>query len=252
MQIVILGSGNIATQWGKAFLAAGHHITQVYSRTLANAAALAKLLSSQAIDNLADLHQDADLYVLALADTAIPTLLPSFPKVKGLVIHCSGATNMALLQDFENYGVAYPVQSFSKEVDISFTQIPFGIEANSKQNETLLFDLFATLSNKTFACNSEQRLAIHVAAVFANNFSNALFQVANELLSQHNLPFDLIRPIILETAAKVQNKLPKDVQTGPASRNDEITIRKHLQFISDNNEWQLIYQQITNLIKKRR
>ncbi|MVZ65392.1 DUF2520 domain-containing protein [Sphingobacterium sp. DK4209] len=252
MNIVLIGSGNIATVWGKAFAQLGHNITQVYSHKLANACALANLLSAEGIDELTKLNLEAELYILAVSDSAIPEIVDQLPKqIKGILIHCSGASDIAVLNKFEQYGVAYPIQSFSKDVELDFKTIPFGIEANTKQNVDFLTKLFSSLSENVFPCDSEQRLAIHLGAVIVNNFSNALFQMAYELLAQHQLPFNLLQPIILETAQKVQNRIPRDVQTGPAVRNDDVTINKHLQFISDNPEWQSIYQQITDLIKKR-
>ncbi len=252
MNIVLIGSGNIASTWGKALAALGHRITQIYSHTLANAQALANSLSSQAISDLKELDLTAELYIVAVSDAAIPSVVEQIPgNLTGLIIHCSGASDLQVLSKFNRFGVAYPIQSFSKTVAIDFAKIPFGIEANTAEDETLLQRLFSELSTHVFACSSEQRLAIHLGAVLVNNFSNALYQMAYELLAQKNLSFDLLRPIILETAEKVQNRIPKDVQTGPAIRNDDGTINKHLQFISDNPEWQSIYQQITSLIKKR-
>ncbi|QBR12381.1 Rossmann-like and DUF2520 domain-containing protein [Sphingobacterium sp. CZ-2] len=254
MKIVLIGSGNIATHLGKAIFATGHHeIMQVYSRTLANAAALANVLSAQAISDLSEISKDANLYLLAVSDSAIPEIVEQLsPAWNGVFVHCSGATDMQVLHTLERYGVIYPVQSFSKEVDLDLSAVPFGIEGSTAEIQQQLMDFVTEISAKVFPCSSEQRLAIHVSAVFANNFSNALFQVAYELLASHQLPFDLIRPIISETAAKVQNHLPEQVQTGPAIRNDKTTMQKHLQFISSNPDWQLIYQKISDLITKTR
>ncbi|WP_254526352.1 MULTISPECIES: Rossmann-like and DUF2520 domain-containing protein [unclassified Sphingobacterium] len=253
MNIVLIGSGNIATHLGKAFTDAGHHVAQVYSRTLANANALANVLSAQAIDNLAQLDPNADLYLLAVSDSAIAELAQNLPNdLEGTIAHCSGATDVEVLKDFKNHGVIYPVQSFSKHKELDLNHTPFGIEGNNEKSEQVLLQLAREISDNTFACNSQQRLALHVSAVFANNFSNALFQLSFDLLKEHNLPFDLIRPIIQATAEKVQNHEPRQVQTGPAARNDKTTMVTHFNFLSPHPDWQLIYQKISDLIIKTR
>lgn len=253
MNIVLIGSGNIATHLGKAFTDAGHHVAQVYSRTLANALALANVLSAQAIDNLSHLDPNADLYLLAVSDSAITELVQALPKdLVGIVAHCSGATDLAVLNPFKNHGVIYPVQSFSKQKALDLSHSPFGIEANNEGSAQVLTQLAAQISDHIFNCNTQQRLALHVSAVFANNFSNALFQLSFDLLKENNLPFDLIRPIIQATAEKVQNHEPKQVQTGPAARNDKTTMLTHFNFLSPHPDWQLIYQKISDLIVKTR
>jgi len=253
MKIVLIGSGNIATHLGKAFTNAGHQIIQVYSRTLANASALANLLSSNPVDQLHLIEPSADLYLLAVSDAAIEEVSNTIDKhIKGIIVHCSGATPITVLNQFHQYGVIYPIQSFSKNETLDLNQTPFGIEGNSATVSEILTNLTSQISNKVFSCDSNQRLAIHVSAVFANNFTNALFQVAYDLLHEHNLSFDLIRPIILETAEKIQNNKPMTVQTGPASRNDLSTMETHFNFISSHPDWQLIYQKISALIIKRR
>ena len=253
MNIVLIGSGNMATQLGKAWTASGdHQIVQVYNRTQANAEALACALNTHYTSNIGDILTDADIYLIAVSDSSIRTIADLLPEgLKGIILHCSGATSIDELSRFKNYGVIYPVQSISKTVDISFKQVPIGIEFNNETIKNNLFNLIDSISDKAFSCSSDQRLAIHISAVFANNFSNALFQISKDILDQHHLDFDLIRPIILETAKKVQNHFPEAVQTGPAIRNDKITMKKHLDFISSNQDWQSIYQKISALIAKR-
>lgn len=253
MKIVLIGSGNIATHLGKAFADAGHQIMQVYSHTIANAHALAIALSSEGIADLKDINQGADFYLLAVSDHVLSEVVDSLPKeITGVVAHCSGGTDISLLSQFKSYGVIYPIQSFSKHKDLDLQHTPFAVEANNTNSYELLYGLASEISDHVFPCNSQQRLALHVSAVFANNFSNALFQIAFELLRAHDLSFDLIRPIIRETAEKVQNHEPKDVQTGPAVRNDKTTMSTHFNFISSHPDWQLIYQKMSDLIIKTR
>ncbi|TYR36016.1 DUF2520 domain-containing protein [Sphingobacterium phlebotomi] len=249
MTIVILGSGNIATHIGKAFHALGHQILQVYSRNRANAYALASVLNADAIDTIKEVTDKADLYIIAVTDQAIQHVVDQLPKLlKGIVVHCSGATNINILAHFPLYGVLYPAQSLQKDIVTSLDNIPFAIEGGDSDTADRLLQLMRNISVKSFLCDSEQRLALHIAAVFANNFSNVLFQIAYDILKEQNLSFDLLKPIVLETAQKVQKQIPKDVQTGPATREDAETIQKHLQFLTKTPHWLKIYQQLTEEI----
>lgn len=253
MNIVILGSGNAATHFAQQFQKRGHQIVQIYSKTKANADALAFALQSAATDDLSQLQPDADLYFIAVSDGAIPTLVSQLASgIKGIVVHCSGATDIAALNRFTNYGVIYPPQSLSKNKSVDFTEIPLCVEGNTTTNAQLLLRLARELSAQSLLCNSPQRMAIHLSAVMVNNFTNILYQMAYELLAENSLPFDLVRPIILETAEKVQNHIPFTVQTGPARRGDEDTIQKHLKFISNKPDLQQIYQLLTQQITKRK
>lgn len=253
MNIVILGSGNAATHFGQAFQQLGHQIVQIYSKTKANADALAFALQCTGTDDLSQLLRNADLYLIAVSDEAIPTLVETMPQdIKGIVVHCSGATDMAILNRFRNYGVIYPPQSLSKNKAVDFSLIPFCVEGSDTSIANSLLQLARTFSSRSILCNSQQRLAIHLSSVMVNNFSNILYQFAYELLEEHNLSFDLVRPIILETAEKVQNHVPITVQTGPAIRGDEATQQKHLKFISNKPDLQQIYQLLSHQITKRK
>lgn len=253
MKIVILGAGNIATHYALAFQALGYEISQIYNRTSANAKALADVVSTEAIDTLDKLDLEADLYIIAITDDHISEVVDLINgDIKGIVIHTAGASPLSVLAKFNNYGVIYPVQSLNKEIKNNLSEIPFAIEGSDKEVELFLLSLVQTIASKTFVCNSQQRLALHVSAVIANNFSNALFEVAQSILDRENLSFDLIKPIILETAKKIQTNYPSTVQTGPAVRNDQRTIAKHLEFLSYSNNLTEIYQIMTNLIIKSR
>ncbi len=253
MNITILGSGNVATHLGKAFLKDGHRIQQVYSRNLANAQALALLLDATATDSVAMIQTDADLYLLAVSDQAIGSLAAELPRtLRGIVVHCSGANSMDLLARFPHYGVIYPPQSLRKEKDSTLSDIPFGVEGYPLATENLLLRVMQKIAPRSFPCNSQQRLALHVAAVFANNFTNSLFQISYELLQAQALPFDLLHPIMLETVQKAMQHEPSSIQTGPAQRGDKLTIEKHLQFISEMPNWVKIYQQLTEEISSKK
>lgn len=252
MNIIILGSGNVASYLAENFSHQGHKIIQVYSRTKANAYALASAFGADATAELASLRRDADLYLLAVSDSAILEIMQSPPAIDhGILVHCSGATPLSVLDAYEQYGVIYPPQSISKNVSTPIAAIPFAIEGNTPAIQALLLQLMQAMAPKAFPCTTEQRLALHVAAVFANNFSNLLFQISYDLLNEHQLSFDLLRPIILETAQKVQNKRPDEVQTGPAKRGDQQTLERHLNFLSEKASWLKIYQQLSEEIRRK-
>lgn len=253
MNIVILGSGNAATHFGHEFQKIGHQVVQIYSKTKANADALAFALHCPAIDTLAELNPDADLYFIAIADQGIAAVVAAMPtKINGLVVHCSGATDITVLDRFKRQGVLYPPQSLSKNKTVDFSVIPFCVEANNASDRHALMQLAQQFSLKSLFCSSDQRLAVHLSSVMVNNFTNILYQMAYELLEEHDLSFDLIRPIIQETAEKVQNHIPITVQTGPAIRQDEVTQQKHLKFISNKPDLQQIYQLLSHQITKRK
>jgi len=250
MKITIIGNGNVATHLGKAFSGSGHSILQIFGRNRARAQELATVLEAEAVDDLGKLDTTADLYLLAVSDEAIAPLAERLPGgVKGLVVHCSGATEMSVLGRFPSHGVLYPVQSITKSADLAIAAVPFATEGNTAQTTASLLGLAQQLSAKSFVCDGRQRLALHVAAVFANNFANAMFGIAHEIMEENGLSFDLLRPIILETAQKVQTHAPKGAQTGPAKRSDEKTIQKHLDFIGKNPGRTEIYRMVTETIR---
>lgn len=252
MNIVILGSGNVASHMGKALHTLGHQILQVYSRNWANAHVLASVLNADAVDTVEEITDRADFYFIAVADQAIQQVADQLPQpVNGIVVHCSGATDINILARFPLHGVIYPAQSLRKDIATSLRDIPFGIEGSDRDIANSLLRLIQTISVKPFLCDTKQRLALHLAAVFANNFSNVLFQIAYEILKEQNLTFDLLKPIILETAQKVQKQIPEDVQTGPAKRGDTETIQKHLQFLMKSPHWLKIYQELTGEITRK-
>jgi len=251
MQITIIGSGNIATHFARFFYDHGLHITQVYSRTMAHAHVLAEMVSAQAVDKLSELDTEVDLILLAVSDDSIADVAAQLPhSTRAIVVHTSGATPLDVLSAFGRYGVIYPPQSINNHVMVDLSKIPFAIEGSSTEVEGILLEMMGKMAPGAFSCTSKQRLALHLASVFANNFSNALYQIAFDILQRENLDFNLIKPLILETAQKVQTHIPKQVQTGPAIRNDFKTINTHLQFLSNTPEWAEIYQQLTDFIRK--
>jgi len=236
MNIVLLGSGNVATHMGHAFTRAGCRIVQVYSRALPHAQSLATALGTDAIDALGDVDVDADAFVIAVKDDAVEDVISQLPAIpKGIVLHTAGSLGIDVFTGcVHRYGVVYPVQTFSKAKAVDFSTVPLAIEASDGARLADLFNRPGRVPGRVFACDSKQRLSLHVAAVFACNFTNHCYAIADGLLRKYGLDFDLIRPLILETAEKVVEHQPKDVQTGPAVRRDGSTMRKHLELLQDD------------------
>ncbi|MFB2120588.1 MULTISPECIES: Rossmann-like and DUF2520 domain-containing protein [Parapedobacter] len=249
MDIVLLGSGNVATHLGHALARAGHPIKQVYSRTRVHAQTLAASLGAEATNDLADIRTQAHVYIVAVKDDALATVVAQLPvALKGMVIHTAGSVDMAVLAATKDYGVLYPLQTFSKAKAVDFSTIPIAVEASDEAALVRLEALAGSLSDRVFRCDSQQRLSMHVAAVFACNFTNHLYAIAADILSEHGLDFDVIRPLILETAQKAMEHPPKEVQTGPAVRNDVHTMEKHLALLKVNPALAQLYRLISKRI----
>ncbi|QNK63035.1 DUF2520 domain-containing protein [Pedobacter sp. PAMC26386] len=251
MNIVCIGSGNVATHLAIALKAIGADIVQVWSHDSKNAEILAALTKAEPIGNWDDLDRTADCYLIAVKDDAIASVAAHLTDVKGVVVHTSGATPMSVLSGVKNgSGVIYPLQTFSKSKAVDMTAIPLCIEADRESTLEKIKVIAQLLSPNVSVITSVQRSILHLAAVFACNFSNHLYQLSNELLEQYNLNFDLLKPLILETAEKVQSATPAEAQTGPARRNDQETIKKHLDLLNGSPELQKIYETLSNSIKK--
>jgi predicted short-subunit dehydrogenase-like oxidoreductase (DUF2520 family) len=250
MKIVFLGSGNVATHLALAFKGAGHQIIQVWSKTKAHAARLAAGLDAEALNDLSDLDRSADLYLISIKDEAISELATSLKGLHGVVAHTSGATSIHALQDLSAHGVFYPLQTFSKDKALDLSNTPICLEASSAKVMDVLKLAAQSISEVSFEVDSPRRKILHLAAVFACNFTNHLYQMSYSILEQHGLDFNLLKPLILETASKVQNEVPFKVQTGPAIRQDEGTMARHLALLDDRPELQDIYITLSNSIKK--
>jgi len=251
MRITVIGSGNVATHLGAAFKNAGHTIVQVYSRDMQNAALLAYHIKAEAIDNLAHINADTGLFVISIKDDAVGEIAKQLAKYNKTIVHTSGATSLgALLQYTQKAGVFYPLQTFSKTQEVNFNTVPLCIEGVDEQITAQLEELAQTVSRSVHRVDSEKRKILHLAAVFACNFPNYLYYAAGSILQQNDLDFNMLRPLILETAEKVQEHLPLDVQTGPAVRNDEKTMAAHLELLQDNPDLQQVYTQLSQLIIK--
>jgi predicted short-subunit dehydrogenase-like oxidoreductase (DUF2520 family) len=251
MRIVLLGTGNLATRLGLALHAKEIEIIQVFGRSISDGIHLSKQLECSFTSLKHEIKLDADLYFLAVTEEAIPEILVNSPIKNQLVVHTSGSVPMEILSAFSNnYGVFYPLQTLSKQREVDFSTIPVCIEASSQDNLEKLQQLANLISGQVFQINSAKRLQLHLSAVFVCNFVNHLYSIGAHLLQDQNLDFDLLKPLILETAQKVMMFQPEDVQTGPAMRGNQSIIDLHLKMLEQFPEWQNIYKLISQDIKK--
>lgn len=253
MKVVIVGSGNVATHLSLAMaLLEGIEICQVYSPTEAHAEILAERLNCDFVTDPAQIRKDADVYLFALKDQALETVIRAVPANNGLWLHTSGSMPMQVFAGYtERYGVLYPLQTFSKSREISFRGIPLFIECHREEDKNCLEDLARRLSGKVCELSSEKRCSLHLAAVFACNFTNHIYALAEEILAKEGLSRDYLFPLIDETAAKVHELPAQEAQTGPAIRYDENIINKHLGMLADDPDVQTLYRLLSQSIHKK-
>jgi predicted short-subunit dehydrogenase-like oxidoreductase (DUF2520 family) len=247
----VVGAGNLATNLATAFYRKGFRIAQVYSRTEESAAALAKKVEAEYTTDLDELTTRGQLYIVALKDDVMPGLLSRIAagKPDALLVHTAGSVPMSVWEgEAERYGVLYPLQTFSKERKVDFSEIPIFVEANSPDDTELLKVIASSLSKRVSVASSEQRKCLHLSAVFISNFTNHMYALAAELLRKYNLPFDVMLPLIDETARKVHDLPPHDAQTGPAVRYDRQVIESHLAMLADIPDLHNLYQLLTQSI----
>lgn len=228
MRVVLIGAGRLATHLGPALKTAGHDVVQVYSRTMQSAESLAKLTGALAVTDINDVVSDADVYVCALKDSVLPSLLPQLCKGRetAVFLHTAGSLPMTVFKGYaQRYGVLYPMQTFSKERQVDFSEIPCFIEADSQTTLSVVEALAGSVSRKVVHLSSDDRRFLHLSAVFACNFVNHCYDLAGELLKEHGIAFDTLLPLIDETARKVHELSPREAQTGPAVRYDENVIK---------------------------
>lgn len=253
-KIVLLGAGKVAAAMGARLVETGHSIEAVWSRTSEAAHALAANLQSVGTSVYDELPTQADLYLVVVPDHAIGEVAESLAKVvsnESLVAHTSGATPAGILQPhFQRYGVFYPLQSFSPGRQVDFSKVPLCVDSSLEADLPRLQKLALTLSEKVFQVSDEQRLQLHLAAVFVNNFTNYIQFIGQELVQEHDLPGELLLPLLQETIDKLHTLSPSEAQTGPALRHDQSTIDRHLALLQNYPHWQRLYLLLTEGIQK--
>ncbi len=245
IRVSIIGSGNVAQHLIVAFSKTTDiELVQVFAR---KDAAVAHLTSPDKIyTNFNDIIA-ADLFIIAITDDAITEVSAAIPFSNELVVHTSGSVSIEAIDNKNRPGVFYALQTFSKSKEVDFKTIPICIETKNEKDFQILEKVAKSISNTVYKINSEQRKALHIAAVFVCNFVNHLYQIGNDICIENDLPFDILKPLIQETANKILTLSPNQAQTGPAKRKDIQTINAHLSFLSDENQKE-IYKMLTKSI----
>lgn len=249
MRVVIIGTGNVATVLGKKLLAAEHEIIQVCGRNELAAEELADTLQTSYTTNLAKPDPLADIYVIAVSDKAIAAVAAGLRLDKKLVVHTAGSVSKEVLRPCStNYGVLYPLQSLRREINV-LPDVPFLVDANTSDDLALLTDFANTLSNQVQHAGDEQRLKLHVAAVMVSNFTNHLYALAQDYCLHEHVDFTMLLPLISAITDRLYEFSPIDMQTGPAIRNDQPTIDKHLQLLQEHPTLKHLYTVFTQSIQ---
>ena len=248
MKITILGAGNVATQLALVFKKAGHEIVQVYNRSDDAGIELAKTVGASFTSDLNRL-KNADVFIVAVKDDAIARVAILLQANNAVVAHTSGTKSKDVLSSSsDNFGIFYPLQTLTKSGKVDFKNVPLLIEGSSETTTAKLETLAKSISKNVHRVDEQQRQWIHVAAVFANNFTNHLYGISGEILKEHGLPTDILTPLIFSAIENLAHHSPKEVQTGPAARNDANTIQQHIMLLGDDTRLQKIYQVLTESI----
>jgi len=247
-KIVLLGAGNVAAALAKALIKK-HEIVQVYSRSNSSAKKLAATIKCPFTNKLNEIVDSADLYIISVTDDAIEEIAKQLRLKNKIVIHTSGSVDKGVLKKTsDNYGALWLLQTFSKKSVVK-TNTPFVIDASTKKVSDYLSKLVKEMNGRPIHLNSDKKAKLHLAAVFANNFTNHLYAVAFDLLKKEKIPFDLLMPLIDETIEKIKQVEPKKIQTGPAIRGDKKTINKQEAMLLNTPQYLELYKLLTKSIQ---
>lgn len=251
-KVAVIGAGNVGLHLAHRLQKERFRIVQVFSRTESHAVELAKLVGAKPITSLEELAPEADLYIIAVPDNAIEQVAAEIRVPGKLVVHTSGSISSEVLKNCsENYGVFYPLQSFSRELGIRWKNIPVIVYSNQLEVVRQLEWLGMKISKDVLMLNDEERQYLHLAAVFINNFTNHMGVIAKDILEEKKIDFDLLKPLMRETVRKVFTGEPINMQTGPAHRGDDKVIEKHLQMIEGLLHYKEVYRMVSGSIMKR-
>lgn len=252
MNIVIIGTGNVAAVFGRKLKAAGHKIVQVVGRNSAAASELAYSLDTVSTNYLSAINRNAEFYLVAVTDDAIATVVNDLKLPGKIIAHTAASVPMELLNTVsDHYGVFYPLQTLRKEAD-PVADIPIFIDGSDDITIHSLQSLAYSISGDHVSVRSgnDERARLHVAAVFVNNFTNYLYVLAETYCRKEGIDFKLLLPLIEETALRVRSLPPRAVQTGPAMRHDKTTIEKHLQLLDPYPELRKVYAFLSDAIEQ--
>lgn len=250
VNISLIGTGKVAMHLAPALQQAGHHVLQVIGRNEEAAKAIAKSINTEWSSDFSSLSPQTQLVILAVSDSAITEVANRISNGNYVVAHISGATPISSLARFDHHGVMYFLQSFVPHKKPDFTQMPVLINGSNETSLSLIRKVAESLSKKVSAVSDHQREAVHVAAVFANNFSNHMLTIAEDILRENDMNLDVLKPLIFESIGRLRVANPSDIQTGPAIRGDEQTMKMHLELLNSKEKKDL-YERISKSIQDR-
>lgn len=250
VNVVILGAGNVAYHLTRSLVESGFRVVQIISKSEEKARELSLIASCEFSLSINDINKTADIYILAVPDSAVSELSVSLPQLGGVVVHTSGSTPLKVLSRVSNhYGVFYPFQTFSRNRELNLNNVPFCIEASSDDVSNVLFAFAKSIGAMPLSMDSETRQWLHLCGVFSCNFVNHMLSIAQIISLKQGIPFDLLKPLISETISKALEGNPLDLQTGPAIRGDSDTIKKHIALLSEVDEdFRDLYMALSNSI----
>lgn len=256
-RVVVLGAGRVATHLAPALVRVGYSLSQVWSRTEESARQVAEPLGVPYTTDLDSVVTDADIYIVCVADKVLPEVaerLCQRANRMALFLHTAGSIGIEVWQHCggERYGILYPLQTFSMERAVNMREVSLFVEASDEETMAGIERLAHGLSDRVFRADSKRRARLHIAAVFACNFANAMYGAAYRLLAEDGIPFEVLLPLIDETASKVHVLAPRDAQTGPAVRGDVAVMKSHMDALVGDEELHSIYALVSNYINRNR
>ena len=250
MRITIIGSGNVATHLALDLRQRGHIIDQIWSRNIEHAKYLADRVEAQPIDDLSQLHTNSNLYFLSISDDGLEDVASKLHLGNALVVHNSGAAPIDILKNTSTrYGTVWSPQTFVRDIAIEANTLPICIEGCDKETEDDIEEFLRTMTPNVYRITYQQRQYLHLASVFVNNFTNGLYAIAQTICDKHNVPFEILYPIILTTAKRVQWGDVRYQLTGPAVRGDEKTLNLHRRLLADNKQMLSVYNEFNRLLQ---
>ncbi len=252
MNFSIIGTGNMAFFLAQELSAAGHEFIGIWGRNSAATNKLALKYDTKVYSSIEEItDEEGHFCFIAVKDIAIAEIAARLNFKHTTLIHTAGASPLQLLgNQTKHTGIFWPVYSIVADNLKTIKDIPIAIQGNNPQTENVILDMAKSITDKAFIANEEQRTHLHLAAVFANNFSNHLMAIAQEICMKQHLSFDYLQPIVAQTFERLKTEPAKDLQTGPAIRDDKMTMQKHIDLLKSNPEWALLYQSLSNSIRK--
>lgn len=247
----MVGAGNVATHLACALNEAGHTVTDVFSASEQSARALAEKTGSAWTTSPGRLPGASDFFIISVRDSAIESVVAGLGERQGMMLHTAGSAGMEIFKEqYSEYGVFYPFQTFRKEQDMDLSSVPFFIESNTEEGLLKIRTLAESISNNVINSNLRERVLLHLSAAFACNFTTYMVRVAESILKQHGIDRSLLTPLLEETFRKLLIGPADKMQTGPATRGDSITMKKHYELLAGNSDYQKLYNFISELIQK--